>query len=380
MARIKNGLTMQELSDRLKCKVSKQAISRYERGGMRPSHEVLALLCNALSVNPAYFEKGRPINVSNFDYRRNTFIPIKEEYQIREIIRYRLESYIEIERLFGPLDKFDNPLTEFKVNDESQVEDAAEELIKAWDLGFNPLSCVCTQLEEFGVKVIEINVDPKFEGTSMFVDSQVPVIVVNTYPALSVEEKRFNVLRELGYLLLQSPNDNPYFLDKVCSRFARAMLLPKPSLLKSFENHRSNIAIFEIKVINQFYGISIQAILDRIRDFGLIGDRKMADLKTYFSARNKEVKPGNYKGEERALRYGRLLAKARAEGLIGGRDSIELSNLNPEIDSLRDTQNNDIIPDDMMSFGDDDDDDLDYGDVPLISVNPNYEGRGYSQT
>ncbi len=54
-ARLLRGLTMDELIARMTHKVTKNAISRYERGTMMPRLEVLDDLAKALKLELAYF-------------------------------------------------------------------------------------------------------------------------------------------------------------------------------------------------------------------------------------------------------------------------------------------------------------------------------------
>lgn len=57
LARLKEGLSLGALVDKIDKKVSKQAISKYERGEMMPSSDVLILLLDALKVSLDFLYK-----------------------------------------------------------------------------------------------------------------------------------------------------------------------------------------------------------------------------------------------------------------------------------------------------------------------------------
>ena len=57
LARKMAGMSLQELSDALGNKVTKQALNKYELGEMKPTSEVLLALSKTLKVKPDYFLK-----------------------------------------------------------------------------------------------------------------------------------------------------------------------------------------------------------------------------------------------------------------------------------------------------------------------------------
>jgi len=54
-ARKMAGLSLQKLADRIGNRVTKQALSKYEQGKMKPDSEVLILLSKALKVPIDFF-------------------------------------------------------------------------------------------------------------------------------------------------------------------------------------------------------------------------------------------------------------------------------------------------------------------------------------
>ncbi|EQD28532.1 helix-turn-helix domain protein, partial [mine drainage metagenome] len=87
------------------------------------------------------------------------------------------------------------------VSDIAQIEDAAEAVRKAWDLGYDPIPDLIDVLETHGIRVfmIEVNADPKFNGLAASVN-HMPVIVVGSNWA--GDRQRFTLAHELGHLML----------------------------------------------------------------------------------------------------------------------------------------------------------------------------------
>ncbi len=59
LARKMAGMSLQNLSDLLQNIVTKQALSKYEQGLMKPSNEIIIALSNVLNVKPDYFIKEK---------------------------------------------------------------------------------------------------------------------------------------------------------------------------------------------------------------------------------------------------------------------------------------------------------------------------------
>ena len=64
LARKMAGLSMEDLTRKAEGIVTKQAISKYEKGIMKPSSDVLIRLALALGVKPGYFYRQSKIELS----------------------------------------------------------------------------------------------------------------------------------------------------------------------------------------------------------------------------------------------------------------------------------------------------------------------------
>ena len=91
-------------------------------------------------------------------------------------------------------------LTKFQIEKIEDVEEASLRLLQAWQLGLNAIPNLLEMLEGKGIKVVEVNLDDRFDGLSTWINDAIPVIVLNKN--MEVLRKRFTALHELGRLPL----------------------------------------------------------------------------------------------------------------------------------------------------------------------------------
>ena len=70
LARKMAGMSLQDLSDALINKVTKQALSKYEQGEMNPTSEVLLSIAKALRLKPDYFLKRKSLELGQVLFGR----------------------------------------------------------------------------------------------------------------------------------------------------------------------------------------------------------------------------------------------------------------------------------------------------------------------
>ena len=84
LARKMAGMSLQNLSDLLENIVTKQALSKYEQGLMKPTNEVILALANVLNVKPDYFLKKKTVELNNISFRKKVNLPVKIEESVIE--------------------------------------------------------------------------------------------------------------------------------------------------------------------------------------------------------------------------------------------------------------------------------------------------------
>jgi len=315
-ARIQKGLTQEALAIALK--VSKQLISQYENGKKRPSSSTLIALSKYFKKSANYFLRPVITPLDNVEFRKKASLKGNKLSAVKVKIQDHLEPYLELENLLGASQNFENPISAIKIESIEDVEKASLQLLERWNLGINPIPNIVEMLEDKGIKIVDINLDLDFDGLSTLVNNSLPVIVLNA--EMDTVRKRFTIMHELGHLLLNISDiaDNK-FKEAACNRFASSILLPAEIVYNEIGERRSKISFSELIPIKEYYGISLAAIMYRLKDLGIIPEA----LNTrYWKARSRNPKLkteegyGDYKGEEKSNRFDQLLSKAISEELI----------------------------------------------------------------
>lgn len=326
------GLSLQELADKINGMVSKQMIHKYESAEARPSSEVLLALSDVLQVRPDYFSRETKVELSGLEFRKLSRYPVKEKTKAIAQAQEALERYFELESLLGIDSYFDNPLKDLPpVQSFEDVEAAAENMRMAWGLGLKgPLGSVVEMLEDHEIKVVQIEVEEGLDGSQGLVnnDKRLPVIVLNQVKNSPKDRIRFSALHELGHLVLNIPESTPPDVkEKWCHHFAGAMLLPKMAAMMEFGPKRSKILFKELSAVKQQYGISMQALMMRLHTLNIIAK---SSLSSFYYMMNqwgyRKEEPYPYVGKEHSDRFMQLLFRALGEEIISIGKAAALNN------------------------------------------------------
>jgi Zn-dependent peptidase ImmA (M78 family)/DNA-binding XRE family transcriptional regulator len=337
LARKMAGMSLQDLSDILDNMVAKQSLNKYEQGLMNPTSEVLLAISRALNVKPDFFLKRNTLEIKEISFRKRASVTKKVEEAVIEKARDYVERYLEIENILGIEAKFHNPIKIQIIKDSNAIEIAADKLRKAWELGHDPISSIVEMLELKGVKVLLIEYEDEIDGLSFITSNGVPVVVVNI-KSKPIERIRFTIIHELAHLLLvfddQIKSDKVQ-IEKLCHYFSSCFLIPEEMLYKmiGFEK-RIYINIKELISIKEYYGISIRAIVHRLKELNIINPSYYQRWVIYMSKTyGQKDEPGKYIGEEKQKMLEQLVNRALAEELISFSKAAIL--LNIDINDLR---------------------------------------------
>ena len=174
---------MDRLVERLAGAVSKQSISKYERGLMKPGDSSLFLrLSRALGVPVDYFFQDSAVSLDSIGFRKKSGLGAKELASIIGQTRDELERHLELETLLAIEPRFVNPLRELTIDSVQAVENAAEKLRRAWGLGqISPTTRVFSLLEQNEVRILELDVRESLGGLPGLVE-RAPAILSKSGP------------------------------------------------------------------------------------------------------------------------------------------------------------------------------------------------------
>lgn len=352
-ARKMAGLSLEDLAERTGRVVTRQALSKYEKGRMSPSPAVFERISDALGLGlerePAVdlccslreetqpyghaarrrFLLGPPMDAAiaapslpiapvpepaldQVRFREREKLPAKAAVALKLKVADYVRRCLEIEACLGIEHAFENPLAGRAVRTAADVETVAFDVRRAWGLGSCPVTNLLGLLEEMGIRVFELRGVLGFEGLSGSYGTA-PVITVNRdYPD---DRVRFTAAHELGHILCGFPEKEG--AESLCHEFAGAFLLPRDTLEKALMPARRKISLWELKELKESYGISLQAIIYRARSLGLVTGRQARTFRETIKAKGWQVsEPVEYRGNEQATRLRRLLSYAVAEKII----------------------------------------------------------------
>lgn len=274
LARRLRGLSMDMLVCRMGGIVSKMAISKYERGVISPSEHILERMATACGVEVGFFYKQH-VDMGKVSFRFYEDQPHEVTSTIMQQVQALLDEYVEAENLADRNLTFHNPLENIAINTFTEVEAVVKKLRHEWQLGIQPIVSVYEMLHLHGVRVLEFYYeDDNVNGLSLYVDGDIPFVLINTFSNKTVERKRFTALHELGHLLLdinidvEVGNNKP--VEKLVNHFAGSMLLPSEVVFSRIGKKRNDITLSELISIKNLYGISVAALNYRLYALDII--------------------------------------------------------------------------------------------------------------
>lgn len=310
------GLTLQSLASL--SGLSKQAISKFENGHLRPSSDAVIKLSNSLNVTEDFFFDSKSIeqtiNLVSISHREKRKIILDEIEDIKREAIDHIVNYIELEKLSNSRQEFKNPIADIIIQTKRDVERAVKQLRKKWNLGFQ-IHNVVELLEDKGVKVYEVSRSDNFEGFSAWA-GKIPVIVINS-AIKEATRVRFTTMHELGHIVLQFDEVDEESIERLCDVFSGELLFPKDAIIIEFGANRTKVTIDELKYIKEKYGISVLAIMYSSVQAGVISWDTYRSWKACYNQWFAEDKDfGKYSVNEVPKRFNRLLSGCIMENRI----------------------------------------------------------------
>ena len=326
LARKRAGFSMRALGNAMSPKVSAQAISKYEAGKMLPSSAVLVGLGNALGVSLDFLMSTQVEALEAIEFRKHSGASARDRARAEAAMVDSLERYLAIEHILAIETSIDwGELQQHgSVASELQIDERADTLRSALQLGQEPIPSMCELLEAKGIKVVEADLPEGTSGLSCHAlrGGKTIAEAVMVSSRINIERKRFTLAHELAHKVFH-PTSNPAIdLEAVMNRFAGAFLVPGQRLREEVGGNRKRITYYEIVRLKHIYGVSAAALLNRLGETGSLpqGSVKHALATFARSWRKSEpdpIRPNHgFAAFEKPRRFNRLVARAVGEGLI----------------------------------------------------------------
>ena len=325
--RLARGMSLDDLEAAIGGLVSKQALSKYERGKMRPKITTLNRIAAALGIKSIQLW-GEPVcDVEYVAYRKRARLGKKKQEQIEGFVAEALEQRVWLQERMGERNSLELQILDTPVRKFEDAEHAALTLRRRWDLGIDPIANLVGVLEDHFIHIIEVDAGETFDGISAVArdsDANVLAAAIATRRGTSGDRHRLNVAHELGHLTLEVSEDVDE--EKAAFRFGAAFLAPAEQLCREVGEKRSLIEMEELLYLKQRYGMSMQAILFRLRDLGVITE-------SYYKQWCMDINRLGWRKQEpveipreQPRRFRQQVFRAVSEGLIGVREAERLLN------------------------------------------------------
>ncbi len=323
-ARKMAGMSLQDLEDKLRQAVTRQALHKYELGKMKPDSTLLIELAKALGVTVDYFYSvpAFDVELENISYRKySSKISKTEQVAVEEKAKENFERYFELEKLVVKEEKAEYFIYDKIIATPEDAEDAAKELRTKWRIGYDPIPDVVEMLEDKGYKVIEIDAPAGFDGMKAEVaGKKIIVLRKSQKPNEDVVRKRFTALHELAHHALKfSDKLTVKEEENLCHAFACAVLYPADMAKKELHKDRFHFYQNELQLIKERWGISFTALFSRAKQLGIINDYVYRKFNIGFKERGYHLpdkEPGRYLSKEKPLRLERLVYIALSKELL----------------------------------------------------------------
>ncbi len=287
-ARESRAMSMGDLANKL-C-ITRQSVSKYERGIVNPSPDILFAISNILEFPIDFFYKTEALSTARSSalfFRSNSNIAKKTKsackYQVKWIdeIRKQLSEYFDFIDLDIPT--LDRDYEELSFED---IEELSLEIRKHWDLGDDPIKDLVGLLENKGIIVGQFaeNYLCPFKGIDAFSawEDGFPYILYHSTQKSAVRT-RFSILHELGHLIMHSSiseedsvKKNVVDLaDMQADRFAASFLLPSTSFPKDI--HGTSLSALEL--IKKKWGVAMSTIIKRCETLDLLSENQINYMK-----------------------------------------------------------------------------------------------------
>lgn len=315
-----------ELSDRIG--VTRQAVSAYERGEKTPEAETFSRICDVLAQPAAFFTTEDA--------------PVFGEYSVRFFRKFgpetarRNEACAVFTRWFAQTAKYLDAHVNYPPVDvprvaatdpggryaEEEIESAAEACRQQWGLGLGPISNVVALVESKGIAVCRCEIEDERIDAFSFWNGDRPFIFCAS-DRESGARARFDVAHELGHLVLHrwieaEELEHPKTLkliEREADRFASALLLPR----KSFPNDVYSARLDAFVELKKRWKVSIQAMIYRCSDLGIIDEIQFTNLYKQISFRKWRTREPLDDPQHMPLEQPKLLRRAVEMVIEGGR-------------------------------------------------------------
>lgn len=283
-AREARAMSMEDLANGIG--VTRQSISKYEKGIINPSVDVLKLISCILDFPIDFFYKTETESKalsSPLFFRSNANIAKKTKTACNYQLKWVNETKLSLERYFDFVD-LEIPTIDTNYEDltSEDIEELALSVRKKWNLAGDPIDDLIGLLENQGVIVSQFSTSNfcTFKGIDAFSSWKDGTPYILYHPnQKSAVRTRFSILHELGHLIMHSSialdesskKNIVDFADMQADRFAAAFLLPSIS----FPNDIHGSSLTSLEAVKRKWGAAMSTIIRRCDTLELLSENQI---------------------------------------------------------------------------------------------------------
>jgi Zn-dependent peptidase ImmA (M78 family)/DNA-binding XRE family transcriptional regulator len=270
LARQSRGLTQSELANLMK--VGQGTVSKIEAGLVQPTIDELEMLGKALGYPAHFFAQQRRVvgaGISELYHRKHEVVGARTLNRVHAYASIRI---MNIEDLLRSCE-YKSQLPIFPIDDyEANPEKIARTIRAFLQLPSGPIVNMTRVIEDFGGIILKMDMGTRhISGFSRRANNLPPIFFLNQ--DLLPDRWRWTLAHELGHMVMHTePSDKE--MENEADRFAGEFLAPahelKPQLWE--------LSIPKLAGLKRYWKISIQALLMRAKQLGIIEDWKQRQM------------------------------------------------------------------------------------------------------
>ncbi|MCH5316245.1 MAG: XRE family transcriptional regulator [Eubacterium sp.] len=301
-ARLFRGLSLSDLSERTN--ITKQALSLYENGSIRPEINKLLEIADALQFPVDFFMCNDVFSVKTESTYFRSLMSTSKIARTSQCVRVEfiaklyevLIDYVDFPDRDFPSVTFQGKKSceiEEEETETLEIERIASQCRKYWGLGYEPIKDLQKLIESKGIIVTSLDTKESdidaFSQRTIIDSNSVYIIVLNS--SKNNVRSRFDLAHELGHILLHPWSENIEELSKQefkdresqANKFAGAFLLPKETFGNDVGHYPTKLDYY-IHLKNK-WKVSIQAMVYRAHQLGIISNSQYQYLMRQISKR-----------------------------------------------------------------------------------------------
>jgi len=279
VARESRGLTQIELAEKLN--LSPSNISRMEQDFIEITPSNFNAIVGTLNYPEEFFyQEGETLPPALALRKRNIvaqkiMLPVEAQVNI-----YRLN----VEKLLKTISYPEIDLPVLDIEKLGSPAEAARKLRKLWKIEKGVINNLTQVLEDNGLFLInfDFNTD-RVDGMSILADSKFPVVFSNKRSL--GDRQRFTLAYELGHLVMHLQTSPSFTRDisHEANEFAAEFLMPEKDIKGDFKD---GVTLNILADLKRKWKLSMQALLYRANDIGVITDNQKRYLINQFNSMN----------------------------------------------------------------------------------------------